>query len=167
MTKKAKTINLQGKEYAQVAERLRMFREDCPNGLIETTPTITENQAMFKAKVLKDKSNPNSAEAVAHSVGEMKGQKAFEKLETIAVGRALAMLGYLASGEVASSDEMEDFMEYKVQKIEEAKLALKECTTIDDLKKVFLGLGNLMTEPALVKLKDELKLKLTQNENTQ
>ena len=166
MDKKLKTINLQGKEYAQVSERLRLFREDCPNGLIEPTPTITGNQVMFKVRILKDKSSPESAEAVAHSIGEMKGVKAFEKLESIAVGRALAMLGYLASGEVASSDEMEDFLEYKVNKLEEAELALKECVTLDELKRVFLGLGNLMTESKLVKLKDELKIKLQENENT-
>jgi hypothetical protein len=163
---KAKTISLQGKDYAQVAERIKLFRSDCPNGLIETTPTIDGDKIMFKARVLKDKSRPESAEATAHAIGQDKGAKAFEKLESIAVGRALAMLGYLASGEIASSDEMEEFLDYKVNKLEEAEIALKECENLDELKRVFLGLGNLMSEPKLIKLKDELKTKLSNNENT-
>ena len=33
-------------------------------------------------------------------------QKQFEKQETIAVGRALAFAGYLASGDIATAEEM-------------------------------------------------------------
>jgi len=164
---KAKTISLQGKDYAQVAERIRVFRSDCPNGLIETTPTIqADGQILFKARVLKDKAKPESAEATAHAIGSSKGAKALEKLESISVGRALAMLGYLASGEIASSEEMEEFLDYKVNKLEEAEIALKECENLDELKRVFLGLGNLMSEPKLIKIKDELKSKLSNDENT-
>jgi hypothetical protein len=59
----------------------------CPNGLIETTPTIlADGKLMFKARILKDKANPNSGEGVGHSMGKMTEEpKAFEKLETIAV----------------------------------------------------------------------------------
>ena len=44
-----------------------------------------------------------------HALGKVGGEKAFEKLETIAVGRALAFAGYLASGEIASFEEMQEF----------------------------------------------------------
>ena len=36
-------------------------------------------------------------------------QKAVEKCETVAVGRALAFAGYLATGEIATAEEMADF----------------------------------------------------------
>lgn len=94
--KKTATISYGSvKAYAQVKDRLKEFRTDCPNGLVETTPTITDTHIIFKARILKDKSDPASAEATGHSMGEVKGDKGkvFEKQETIAVGRALALLG--------------------------------------------------------------------------
>ena len=116
---KVKTMDIKGNEYAKVAERVKQFREDCPNGLIETKPEIREDgQIMFSVRILKDKSDTNSAEGTGHSLGKAVGDKAFEKLETIAVGRALAMLGYMSSGEIASSEEMEEFNAYKNEKIE-------------------------------------------------
>lgn len=102
-----------GADYAKVADRIKLFREQNPNGLIETVPTITGTQIMFKARILKDKSDQNSGEATGHAMLENKGVKAFEKVESIAVGRALALLGYMASGEIASSEEMEEFADYK------------------------------------------------------
>jgi S-methylmethionine-dependent homocysteine/selenocysteine methylase len=158
---KAKTINLKGKEYATVAERIRLFREACPNGLIETTPIFQpDGQILFTARVLKDKANPTSGEATGHSIGKGTADKVLERLETVSVGRALAMLGYLASGEIASGEEMESFYQYRTEKIEQAKLDLLACTTLQDLKRVFLSLGTLMSEPGLIKIKEELKLKL-------
>lgn len=158
---KAKTIKLQGKDYAQVAERVRLFREACPNGLIETTPEFKkDNVVLFKTKVLKDKANLASGEATGHSIGTLKNDKSLERLETISVGRALAMLGYLASGEIASGDEMQEFLAYKTDQIKEAKTALLKCTTLEDLKKKYLSLGSLMSEPELLTIKNNLKTKL-------
>lgn len=135
--KKVKTIDLKGNEYAKVADRIKEFREDCPNGLIETTPEIKENDVvMFRVRILKDKSNPDSAEATGHSIGKTGTQKAFEKLETIAVGRALSLLGYMASGEVASSEEMEEFLEAKEKKFKDFQDEVEAVKTVEELKKV-------------------------------
>lgn len=166
MTKKVNTIELQkGVNYAKVADRIKLFREDCPNGLIETTPTIQGDMVMFKTRILKDKSKPESAEATGHAIGPHKGVKAFEKLESISVGRALALLGYMASGEIASSEEMEEFMEYIEDKKQEELLNFQaEVSAITDLEglkqfyQLHKGLGkeydqiivnhkNLLTQP--------------------
>ncbi|MCV6900660.1 hypothetical protein OE165_26865, partial [Escherichia coli] len=57
------TITLSGKAYATVPIRIKAFREACPNGLIETTPSIMDDgRIMFKTRILKDKANPNSGE---------------------------------------------------------------------------------------------------------
>jgi len=161
---KVKTIDLQGKNYAQVADRLKEFRENCPNGLIETTPTIQEDgQIMFKARVLKDKAKPESGEATGHALGKNAGAKAFEKLESIAVGRALAMLGYLASGEIASSEEMQEFYDYQNQKIDEAIERINDAKTLDELKKVFMGLGPLIAEQKVVDAKNVRKEALSES----
>lgn len=158
---KVKTINLKGNEYARVPERIRAFREDCPNGNITTEPTIKDDgQVLFKAEVVKDQGKPESAKATGHALGEANGDKAFEKLETIAVGRALAMLGYLASGEVASAEEMQDFYEYRESQIELAIDMLKAAKTIDELKEAFMGLGSIMAEKKVIAAKDARKVEL-------
>jgi len=172
MNNKVKTIDLKGKEYAQVVDRLKAFREACPRGKIETKPTITEKHIIFEARVVKDKKDETSAEATGHAMApsDKKGDKMFEKLETISVGRALAMLGYLASGEIASSEEMEEFYEYKDEKkremLEEAKGELSKIKTIDELKAYYLERKGRGKE--FDKLVIDRKEQLTkQNEDTQ
>lgn len=150
MTKKTKTIKIGGgADYAKVADRIKMFREDCPSGSIKTTPTLLpDGQIMFNAEVIKDLSNPTSARATANAMGDNKGVKAFEKIESISVGRALAMLGYCADGEIATSEEMEEYQEYQKTKRDEQVDILKqqvdEIKTIPELRefyKINKGLG--------------------------
>jgi hypothetical protein len=160
---KVKTINLQGKEYAQVSDRIKQFREDCPNGLIETDFKQEDGQIIFTARIVKDKAKPESAEATGHALGSIKGQKAFEKLETIAVGRALAMLGYMGSGEIASSDEMEEFYTYRENQIQEAIDQLEQASDLEELKRTFLSLGNQMADKKVIATKDAKKEQLNAN----
>ena len=152
-----------GADYAKVADRIKLFREQNPNGLIETTPTITGTMIMFKARILKDKSDVNSGEASGHAMLENKGQKAFEKVESIAVGRALALLGYMASGEIASSEEMEEFNDYKEQqrleKIQELIEQAEQIKSKEELRKFFVenkGYGKEF-EAKIVELSKTLK----------
>lgn len=166
--KKTNTISYGSvKAYAQVKDRIKEFRTDCPNGLIETTPTITDTQVIFKARIVKDKSNPASAEATGHSMADVKGDKAkaFEKQETIAVGRALALLGYASDGEIASSEEMEEFIEYQQEKRVEAVMEVTEaignCATIEELKALWGSLSGEMK----VLVQDAQKAKKLQLEN--
>ena len=143
MVRKTQTIDLKGKAYATVPQRLKLFREDCPHGFIETSYETLEGITTFKARIIKDKSDPHSAESIAHSRSEKKGEKDFEKLETIAVGRALANLGYLASGDIASAEEMEEFIEYKQTKQEEKVIALMDqvdaIETVEELRAFYLS----------------------------
>lgn len=152
-------------DYAKVVDRLNEFRSANPRGLIETHPEVIGDRIFFKARVLKDKADTSSAEATGHAVAKDDGsEKIFEKLETLAVGRALAILGYSAGGEIASAEEMEEFESYKKNKLIEEKLLatekLEACKTLDELKKVFTSLGPIMAEPDIIKLKDSLKEKL-------
>lgn len=162
---KTKTIDLKGKQYAQVKDRLQEFRSANPNGLIETTPTIQpDGQILFKARILKDKGDATSGEASGHALGKNTGDKAFEKLETIAVGRALALLGYASDGEIASSEEMEDFEAYRKTKREEVILAatekLEECKSLDELKTAWAALP-VEAKTDLAALKETMKVKLS------
>lgn len=156
-----KTIKLQGKEYAQVKDRLAQFRKDAPNGSIETAVEKLEGgEAVLKATVIFDLSDEHSKRSTGHAFGQLKGEKAFEKLETIAVGRALAMLGYQVDGDIASAEEMEEFLQYQENKVSVAKDLLESSTTLEDLKKHFASLGNLMANPEVIASKDAMKLKL-------
>lgn len=167
--KKTATIDLKGKAYAQVKDRLKEFRADNPNGLIETIPTLSDTSLIFKARIVKDKSNPSSAEATGHSfarVTEKNVEKMFEKQETIAVGRALALLGYASDGEIASSDEMEEFLQHKQEKeaelIFETTEAIGNCETRDDLARLWAGLsGTLKNTQAVLQAKDARKAELS------
>ncbi len=161
MTKKTQTMKVGQADYAKVVDRIKVFREDCPKGSIETNPTILpDGQIMFTATITKDLSNPASAKATGNAIGPNKGVKAFEKIETISVGRALAFLGYMASGEIASSEEMEEFNAYLNEKKEIAIATLKAVKSLDELKEVFMSLGSLMANPEIIKVKDELKATL-------
>ena len=107
-----KTINLQGKQYAQVKDRVRAFHEKNANGSIVTnwfTAFDEEKILCFKATVIPDVENEDRF-FTGHAMGGLKQVKSFEKLETIAVGRALANAGFLSDGEIASADEMENFL---------------------------------------------------------
>jgi len=133
---KVDTIKIGGGAiYAKVSERLKVFRSENPRGKIETVPVMQENgMVLFKATILKDKQDEFSAEATGHALQTKSGTKDFEKLETIAVGRALALLGYGADGEIASSDEMEEFEAFKLGKYKEEIDAIE---TVDELRDYF------------------------------
>lgn len=150
-----KTLSL---DYSKVVDRLAEFRKDNPRGKVETNPTMDGDTIIFKAYILKDKADSNSADATGHAMAKYeKTEKQFEKLETIAVGRALAMLGYGASGEVASFEEMEEFTAYRDQKIDEVIEKMQSMKTIEALRKYFMGLGSYMAESRIIEAKDKRK----------
>jgi hypothetical protein len=105
-----KTINLKGKEYAPVSARVEQFHKDYGSGSITTETTFSEGHVIVKATITFSASHDAPTRTfTGHSYGKVGTEKAFEKLETTAVGRALAFAGYLAGGEIASYDEIESF----------------------------------------------------------
>lgn len=139
---KLKTIKVSGGgEYAKVAERLKEFHNQYKSGKIETSYNLTEAMICFKATITPDTTKPDRF-FTGHSLGAIKGVKAFEKLETIAVGRALAFLGLLADGDVASADEIEEYIEEttsnkevnRLGEIEELKAIAEGIETIEELR---------------------------------
>ena len=149
-------------DYAKVNDRLKQFREVNPRGLIDTAPKIINNTIVFKARILTDKSDQNSAEATGHALGNIDGsEKQFEKLETIAVGRALALLGYSVGGEIASDEEMHEFTKWKDDQIEIAIDTMNQTKTLGDLRKCFIALGSLMSDSRIIGAKDAKKAELS------
>lgn len=162
MTKVQTTKIGGGAMYAKVSDRLKVFRSDNPRASIETTPIPQENgMMMFRTRIIKDKADEFSAEATGHALQTKAGQKDFEKLETISVGRALALLGYAPDGEIASSEEMEEFEEYKQQKlqdeIEEYAQKIQSTKNLEELKNVWSEISNGNVKQALEELKNKTK----------
>ena len=104
--RKTETIDLgRGVQYAKVADRSVQFHLDNELCEVKTSVRFSEGHVLFKARVRTKKGT-----FTGHSLGKLGGkEKAFEKLETIAVGRALAFAGYLADGHIACAEEMETF----------------------------------------------------------
>lgn len=158
-------------DYAKVADRLKQFREDNPRSKVETTYTRNEDGSVdFRAYILRDKADEFSADATGtatYSSDDMKKIKAFEKLETIAVGRALSLLGYLNNGEVASTEEMEEFNQYKEARLAEDRQNaidnMQSANDVNELRIIFSGLGELMADPEIIKVKNEMKAKLPES----
>lgn len=183
MVGRIKTVKIGGGiDYAKVADRIKIFWEENPNGKIDTErEDISENKVRFIARIWRDSkvildlatvgTDINivklTANAMASADAAKKGDKENEKLETVAVGRALAMLGYLASGEVASREEMEQFEAYKADlfqdEVDNTIKEMKKAKTIDELRKLYVSLSaELRTNQEILNVKDKLKKKLTE-----
>jgi len=105
MERKTDTIKIGGNvQYAKVASRSAEFHRDNEQCAVETSCEFKEGHVIFRATVTTKKGT-----FTGHSMDKVSGrQKQFEKQETIAVGRALAFAGYLASGDIACAEEMAD-----------------------------------------------------------
>jgi hypothetical protein len=104
-----KTINIKGKEYIPVNERLKFFRENYPNYcLVTELIQATEQHCVFKASIV----NPDGvlmATAHAHETqadGYINKTSFIENCETSAWGRVLGNFGIGIDTSVASADEV-------------------------------------------------------------
>ena len=109
---KFKTTNIRGKQYVEVNERIKFFRqEEQYKGWSITTSIehINDNEVVMCTSVLDTNGNV-IATGHAHEVkGSTNINKTshIENCETSAVGRALAMLGIGIDTSIASANEVE------------------------------------------------------------
>jgi len=107
-----KAINIKGKKYVLVSDRILYFNETYKNGSIRTK-MISEADAeicVVEAKVTPDHENPERF-FTGHSQakwgqGMVNTTSALENAETSAIGRALALMGIGVIDSVASVDEI-------------------------------------------------------------
>jgi hypothetical protein len=98
-------------DYAPVADRIALFYERFPMGRIEThLIDRSERGVVFRAAVYRGPDEPRPAAtgwaAEREGDGEINTVACLENTETSAVGRALANLGFTASRQRASAEEM-------------------------------------------------------------
>lgn len=102
------------KDYVWVSTRIEQAHEKHWKELsIETEFDIKDKTVIFTAKV---KIKATDQVFTWHSFWEAWKEKAFEKLETVAVGRALAFAWFETREGIASREEMEVFEEKKTTK---------------------------------------------------
>jgi hypothetical protein len=108
---KNKAIDIKGKQYVLVSDRVIYFNEQYPNGCIKTNIVKYEDgQVTIRARVYPDMENINRY--FSGYAQEIEGTtfinktSALENAETSAVGRALAMMGIGVIDSIASVDEI-------------------------------------------------------------
>lgn len=107
-----KAIDIKGKQYVLVSDRVIYFNENYENGCIKTQ-LVSEPSAdmvVIKAQVVPNISTPEryftGYSQATWGEGMVNKTAALENAETSAVGRALAMMGIGVIDSVASSDEI-------------------------------------------------------------
>jgi hypothetical protein len=103
---------LSGPDYAPVADRIALFYERYPDGRIITHLTMhNEREIMFRASVYRDARTrwPAATGWASERVGDgdINTVACLENTETSAIGRALANLGFTASKNRPSAEEVE------------------------------------------------------------
>ena len=131
------TMDIKGKEYVLVNQRIKAFREIWPNGSIQTEIISLNNGVVIMKAVVKDDTDRVLATGLAYEKENssfINKTSFIENCETSAVGRALGMCGLGVDVSVASAEEMQNAIENqdpkpKKKEPEEkpkAKLATKE-----------------------------------------
>jgi hypothetical protein len=119
-----KTTDIKGKDYAEVNERIKVFRMLCPNGAIETE-LLSNNDGMviMKATIKDEKGNIlGTGTAYERENSSFINKTSYiENCETSAVGRALGMLGIGIDTSVASYEEIANAIQNQEVTKEEAE----------------------------------------------
>lgn len=106
-----KTSPIQGKEYAEVNQRIKAFRSVCPGGAILTEMLSNENGVcIFKATICDEMGKVLGTGTAYEKEGSSFINKTsyIENCETSAVGRALGMCGFGIDTSIASAEELQN-----------------------------------------------------------
>lgn len=109
--KEIKTIDVKGKQYAEVKERIKAFRSVYPEGAIRTEIKLIENdRCIVQATIYSDDGKIlGTGTAMEESGSSFINKTSYlENCETSAVGRALGMCGFGIEFSVASADEVKN-----------------------------------------------------------
>lgn len=153
-----KTVNIKGKEYITVNERLMYFRKEAAyNGwrIVEDLISLDDKEGVFKATIL----DPDGNEMVSAHAQEYRDSSYINKTSflengfTSALGRALGYLGIGLDTSIASADEVGNAVANQDNKswLTENQLNATLKGTTDQAKKVL----------ANYKMKKEYKQQIT------
>ena len=127
-----KTINIHGKQYVEVKERIKYFRENFKDwSLTSEGIDLTEDRCVIKATISNEKGRVIASGIAYESKGSSYINKTsfIENCETSAWGRALANIGIGLDVAIASADEVlnakaqDKSKKPKIEKLTDAKLS--------------------------------------------
>jgi hypothetical protein len=101
-------IQIQGKDYITVNERVKEFRKQHPNGqILNQVMANADGQVMFQCKIIVDGVLVATAHAYEKEGSSFINKTSYiENCETSAVGRALGLYGIGIDTSLASADEV-------------------------------------------------------------
>lgn len=127
-----KTVDVKGKQYAEVNQRIKAFRMCYPNGSISTEIlSLADGIVTMRATVCNE-----AGQILGTGTAQEKETSSFinktsyiENCETSAVGRALGMCGFGIDTSVASADEIQNAIrnKNKQNKPQNIKIVCQEC----------------------------------------
>lgn len=148
--KTIKTVDVKGKDYVEVAQRIKAFRMVYPNGTIETDMISNDNGVCIIKASIKDEEEKLLGTGYAY---EKEGStfinktSYIENCETSAVGRALGMCGFGIDASVSSAEEVKNAI------LNQDALGSKELVKpmSEEQSKVILGLDEKLKNFAIKK----------------
>ena len=139
-------------EYAPVAERIELFYGRHPDGRIVTELVERGDVIVFKALAYRSATEalPAATGWASERVGdgEINAVACLENAETSAIGRALANLGFTASGRRPSAEEMLKAARERARLINERRSSAATVATTGREAVIGFGAPRLVHEPA-------------------
>ena len=133
-----RTVNIKGKNYVEVNERLKYFREHFKGySLLTDIVELSEERVVIKAKIISEE-GVEVANGLAYELAGssfINKTSYIENCETSAWGRALANFGIGLDNSVASADEVSQAIEQH-SIIDKAVAEIKAAKSKEDLKSI-------------------------------
>ena len=127
-----KTTDIKGKDYVEVNQRIKAFRQLCPDGFIRTELVSNENGMCVMKATVGTWSEEGGMRILGVGHAYEKEQSSFinktsyvENCETSAVGRAMGMLGIGIDTSVASAEEVRNAINQQEMNAEQGKAETK------------------------------------------
>lgn len=137
-----KTVNIKGKEYATVPERVKAFRQICPGGCISTEiVNLTDEMVIMRTTVTdEDGKILSTGMAFERPDSSYINKTSFiENCETSAVGRALGWIALGVDASMASAEELVNALkgqeEIKAKEACNAEIAAQKQSRAAELKR--------------------------------
>lgn len=129
------TLDVKGKEYAEVNQRIKAFRMVYPQGSIITNIIKLENGVCIMNATIRDEQQMIIGTGTAYEKENssfINKTSYIENCETSAVGRALGMCGFGIDTSVASAEEVQNAIKQQEEENKEASVRnTKEHTELE------------------------------------
>lgn len=171
---KLKTVDIKGKPYVEVNERIKYFREIYQDYSLESELVSNENGVCIVKAIIK---NPDGVVKATGYAYEKEGSSFINKTsyiencETSAWGRALGNFGIGIDTSIASADEVLNAVKQQSEPVNndiDLIAGLKACSDLNNLKIYYQReYKNVIDKKAFEAEKDKIKKFLTEMEAKQ